>query len=256
MAELVAAANAPLTFVEDPAAHRAVNHIFQFAREFPNVTVGPDGVPLSAYRTRKTMITVSDRLGKTALARFEKLPAVSITIDAGTIERRHFLDIMLMAPYTPDCPPYLYDTVEKATLSSDDYGEIVGKAILTLHNQHKIEVRSIVGDNLPAQVSALAHWSKKSRLKKKGCDPVLKRMLYSPCLCHFLQLIVGDLISGFEHLQEWEQLLHAMIAAANSRTVQNVCKARCPQTVRTRWLSVTTCHDARPSNGFYPESGS
>jgi hypothetical protein len=122
MAALVAAADAPLRFVEDPASHSAINHLFQLGRENPTLKVGDGGVPLSAYRTRKTLVDTGHRLSQLALERFQRLPAVSMTIDAGTIERRHFLDIMLLAPYSEDGDPYLYDSVEESNLSSDDYG--------------------------------------------------------------------------------------------------------------------------------------
>jgi hypothetical protein len=175
---------------------------------------------------------MSGQLRADALANFQTLPSVSIAIDAGTIAHRHFLDIMLLAPYT-SMRPFLYDTVEQTTLNSDDYGDIVANAITKLYDE-KIVVRSIVGDNLPAQVSALAHWSDKSRLTKKG--PLLARVKYSPCLCHFVQLIVGDIIQ-LAKVKAAEARLHQMIKIANSSDVHKSINCRCAQPVLTRWLS-------------------
>jgi hypothetical protein len=240
IATLAAAADAPLRFVEEPAVHSAINELLKLARQHPDLKVGPGGVALSEYRTRNTLTTAARRIQTDAVRRFSYLPAVSMTIDAGTIERRHFLDIMLLAPYTESGAPFLYDTVEVESLTSEDYGNIVAGVIQTLKDEHQIEVKSIVGDNLPAQVSALAHWSHKSRLR--GTNPLLNRVKFSPCLCHTIQLIVGDLISpanSYEPglVQGWDRLLHHMIETANAADVHRVLKHRCPQTVGTRWLS-------------------
>jgi hypothetical protein len=98
-----------------------------------------------------------------AIKQFAKRPCVSLAIDAGTIERRHFLDIMILAPYS-NLPPFLYDAHEQDASISEDYGRIIAGIIRELKTKG-IRVRSMVGDNLPAQVSSLAHWSKKSLLK-------------------------------------------------------------------------------------------
>jgi hypothetical protein len=76
-------------------------------------------------------------------------PAVSIAIDAGTIESRRFLDIILLALYTR-LKPFLYTAVEQTRLTTGDYGNIVANAIRDLR-QAKVNIRSIVGDNLPAK---------------------------------------------------------------------------------------------------------
>jgi hypothetical protein len=95
---------------------------------------------------------------------------------------------MLLAQYK-SMRPFLYETVEQPTVNSDDYGDIVPNAITTLHGE-KIVVQFIDGDNLPAHVSALVHCNDKSRLPKKR--PFLTQVKYAPCLCHFVELIVGD----------------------------------------------------------------
>jgi hypothetical protein len=180
------------------------------------------------------MVEAAKTMHSDLLTSFAKLPSISMAIDAGTIERRHFLDIMLLAPYTT-LSPFLYDSVEQARLTAQDYGNIVADAIRTLKEVNNVDVRSIVGDNLPAQVSALAHWSPNSRLRGQG--PFLNRVKYSPCLCHFVQLVVGDIISGLPLVTGFELILHEMIKIANASDVQKICKCRCPQIVKTRWLS-------------------
>jgi hypothetical protein len=68
-------------------------------------------------------------------------------------------------------------------LTADDYSQLVAQAIEKLKTRG-VRVRSIVGDNLTAQVSALAHWSPKSPLR--GPNAFLNGVKYSPCLCHFM----------------------------------------------------------------------
>jgi hypothetical protein len=66
---------------------------------------------------------------------------------------------MIFAPRS-GLRPFLYDSLESERLPADDYGQLVAQAMKGLKTQ-SVRVRSIVEDNLPAQVSALAHWSQK-----------------------------------------------------------------------------------------------
>jgi hypothetical protein len=88
------------------------------------------------------------------------MPCVSLAIDAGTMEPRHFLDIVVLAP-SARIKSFLYDAVERATLTTEDSERIAMAAIKELY-QKRVNVRSIVENNLPAQVTALAHWSAQS----------------------------------------------------------------------------------------------
>jgi hypothetical protein len=44
------------------------------------------------------MILEADQIHAAVMARFTEMPCVSLVIDAGTIARRHFLDVMVLAP--------------------------------------------------------------------------------------------------------------------------------------------------------------
>jgi hypothetical protein len=157
------------------------------------------------------MIEESQTIHDGMIAKFAQMPCVSLAIDVGMIERRHFLDIMILAPHTK-IKPFLYDAIENATLRAEDYGTIVATTIKELR-QTNVNVRSIVGDNLPAQITVLAHWSPRSCLKR-GNEPFLHGIKYSPCMCHFVQLVVADLISG-SCLGDFETRLQEMITVAN-----------------------------------------
>jgi hypothetical protein len=233
IASLIALVDAPLEVVEDGAFHRLLDALVDIGREDREFHFGRGQCPLTRYRTRKAMIDESTQLSDRLIAKFAQRPCVSLAIDAGTIERRHFLDVMILAPYS-SLDPFLYDVFERDTLTSDDYGNLVVAVIQELKSKG-VRVRSIVGDNLPAQVSALAHWSHKSRLR--GFDPYLNGIKYSPCMCHFMQLVVRDLVTNVETIREFETILQALIDVTNSSDVYAILRTRCPQCVTTRWLS-------------------
>jgi hypothetical protein len=62
---------------------------------------------------------------------------------------------MILAPY-PKIKPFPSDAIGNATLTAEDYGTIVAITIKELH-QTNVNDRSIGGDNLPAQLTTLAH---------------------------------------------------------------------------------------------------
>jgi hypothetical protein len=88
---------------------------------------------------------------------------MTIAIDAGTIESRHFLDIVLLA-LAFRIRPFLYNSVGQTCLTARDSGTILADQIKDLE-AIGVHVASIVGDNLPAQVSGLAHWTRTSILQ-------------------------------------------------------------------------------------------
>jgi hypothetical protein len=233
VATLVAITNAPLDIVENPAFHRAINAFVDIGRSEPHVRIGSEECKLTRSHTRKIIINRSQAIHEYVLTKFAQMPCVSLAIDASTIERRHILDIIILAPYSK-IRPFLYGSIEESTLTAEDYGNIVTEAIKDLF-QKNVHVRSIVGDNLPAQVSALAHWSSHSHLKQ-GEELYLHGIKYSPCMCHFIQLIVGDLISRGS-LYNFEELLQEMITAVNHSEVRKITHSRCPYSIKTRWLS-------------------
>jgi hypothetical protein len=233
IASLVAITDAPLDIVENEAFHRVINTFVELGRTDPDVQVGSHGCKLTRAKTRNIIVEHSRKIHEDMIARVAQMPCVSLAIDAGTIEQRHFLDMMILAPYS-HLKPFLYDAVENRTLTAADYGSIVTTAIKELH-QKGVNVRSIVGDNLPAQVAALAHWSSQSYLKQAE-ESYLHGIKYSPCLCHFVQLVVGDLIRGTSLVRR-EITLQKMIAMVNCPEVRSKTHSRCFQIVKTRWLS-------------------
>jgi hypothetical protein len=160
IAAMIAITNAPLQLAEDPTFHGIINALFEVGRRNPELFVGPLGVGMHRHRTRSAMMEAGQRICKDRIAAFAGRPAVSLAIDAGTIEERHFLDIMVLASHT-GLHPFRYKGIEKSNLRVENYGNIVGDTIKEL-GEMNVDVRLIVGDNLPVQVSALAHSSSRS----------------------------------------------------------------------------------------------
>jgi hypothetical protein len=163
VAYLTALLDAPLAIVEDRIFHRLLNAFIVFRREDRRFRFGSGGRILSAYRTPKTMIEESNRLSATIIAEYAEMLCMSLVIDAGTTEQWHFPDLMVLAPFS-GLRPFSDDSLEKERLTADDYGCLIAQTIEELR-QKGVKLRSIVGDDLPAQVSAFAHWSTKSHLR-------------------------------------------------------------------------------------------
>jgi hypothetical protein len=233
VASLVAITDAPLEIVENETFIKLLNSFVELGRSDPQIHIGSERFKLTRSRTRSVLIESSHKIHQDMIRRFAIFPCVSLAIDAGTIEGRHFLDIMILAPYTK-IQPFLYATIEKSSLNAEDYGNIVVTAIKEL-KQKGVKIRSIVGDNLPAQITALAHWSSRSILKRDE-EAYLHGIKYLPCMCHFIQLVVGDLITE-NIFRNFEQILQEMIKVANFSEIHQIIKSHCPQSVKTRWLS-------------------
>jgi hypothetical protein len=69
------------------------------------------------------------------IATFAEMPGVSLAMNAGTIERRHFLDKMVLTP-SPKIKSFFDDALEKTAVTADDYGNIVMAAIRQLYLIH------------------------------------------------------------------------------------------------------------------------
>jgi hypothetical protein len=147
----------PLDPVENAFLHPVLNSLVDLGRSQPRVHIGSEGWKLTRARSRSTMVEESKKIDKAVIGKFAEMPCVSLAIDAGTMGRRCFLDIIVLAPYAR-IKPFLDDVVERAALNAEDYGTIVMAAIKEL-SQKRVNVRLIVGDNVRAQVTALTHWS-------------------------------------------------------------------------------------------------
>ena len=160
-------------------------------------------------------------------------PAVTISIDAGTLSHRHMIDICLTSP---SLRPIFYKSIPKQVAGVEEYMSITESEVKTMFNNFKINVVAIVTDNLPVQIMALAHWSPMSILNTSE-DPRVRKILLFPCLCHTTQLIVECTEENDTKFAELNGTLRSMISILRNNSVISLIGSTCPQFVATRWLS-------------------
>jgi hypothetical protein len=112
----------------DGCFQRLLNALVDIGREDRQFRFGGERCPLTRCRMRRAMVDESIHQRDRAIEQFAKRPYVSLVIDAGTFERRHFLDIMILASYS-NLRPFLYDAHEQDALTSEDYGRISAEII-------------------------------------------------------------------------------------------------------------------------------
>ena len=64
------------------------------------------------------MIKCSENIHKEMLLKYSKNVANALAIDGGTIEKRHFFDIILLSPGS-GLNPYIYDSIESDFMNVD-----------------------------------------------------------------------------------------------------------------------------------------
>jgi hypothetical protein len=94
---------------------------------------------------------------------------------------------------------------------------------------------SIVGDNLPAQVSGLAHWSRIYVLQERRVFiPISNPRAASGT---FWQLMMKGTMKKSQLLRNCDDILSNMITAGTITRLRARIKSNCPLPVETRWLS-------------------
>lgn len=160
-------------------------------------------------------------------------PAVTLSIDAGTLSHRHLIDFCLTSP---SLKPIFYESIAKPVAGVDEYKRITEEELIDIITKHHINIVAIVTDNLPVQITALAHWSPVSILNQSA-NPSIKQILFYSCLCHTTQLIVEATESEDSKFAELNGTLRAMITCLRNPSIREIIGANCPQFVATRWLS-------------------
>jgi hypothetical protein len=94
---LVGITDAPLDVAGNQLLHLVLNSFIDLGRSEPLVYIGSEGWKLSRTRTRSTTVEESKRIHEGMIAKFGEMLYVSLAINPGTIERRHFLGIMVLA---------------------------------------------------------------------------------------------------------------------------------------------------------------
>ncbi len=160
-------------------------------------------------------------------------PAVTMSLDAGTLSRKHLIDICLTSP---SLKPIFYKTIPKAGVGIKEYQEITEAELTEIFQNYKVNIVALVTDNLPVQVIALAHWSPESILNTSQ-DQRIRKILFFPCLCHSTQLIIECTEENDTTFSALNGTLRSMIALLRNNTIKDLIQGNCPQFAATRWLS-------------------
>jgi hypothetical protein len=220
VASLTALPDAPLATVEGGIFHRRLNAPVELGREDGQFRFGSRGCTFSPYRTRKTIIEQSNRLSTTIISENAERLCVSLVTDAGTIERRHFLDLVILTPHS-GLRPFSNDSFEKDRLIAQAIEELGRKGV---------KLRSVVEITYRANLSICPL---EREVTPTGQSRFLNGINYSPSLCHFIQLVVSDCIANIATVHEFETLLQDLINITNSSDVCEILRGRCPQSAKT-----------------------
>ena len=99
----------------------------------------------------------------------------TLSLDAVSLSARHFIDYVVLSKTTP---PFLYKAVEKKNVSIKDYKNITEGILIELIEKQRLKITSIVTDNLPVQIAALAHWSPDSILNTSDNPKIKKKIVF------------------------------------------------------------------------------
>jgi hypothetical protein len=138
---------------------------------------------------------------------------------------------MILAPYCQIGLPFLYNAVEEGSLTAVKDRSIIGNAIRDLHSDG-VQITSIVGDNEPAQLTSLAHWSATFQVRAQG--GTLNKIWYQAWLCHVMRLSVEDNILESAQFHALDATLHEMVRISNLTVVHSMTSSRCLVPVAAR----------------------
>lgn len=180
---------------------------------------------------RNCFIQTAKKYHNSQIQAFSHINYLSLTLDAGSLQYGHFLDYAISSTQY-NIKPYLYQADFAALNTSEYIREQTEKILIELFDQ-KIRIRTITGDNYPAQLYALSNWSRSS-LWKRTTNLDVRKVLYFSCICHFMQLLADD-IENVPIIQKSKDCLNNMKQFINKKFSKIVGKV--PDEVETRWFS-------------------
>ena len=163
---------------------------------------------------------------------------VSAAIDNGTINGRHFLFTCLLNPNAGLYPIY-YDSRTEKHFSINDFIEYGNQLFDELKN-YGVTLIAFVGDNLRSQVGGLAHW-KSGSLQSQSEVPDIKSLLYVPCCCHVLNLVLIDLERESYQFSCLKYKLNELVVILRKTEVVKAVGHKIPDIPETRWVYIYVC---------------
>jgi hypothetical protein len=132
--------------------------------------------------------------------------------------------------------PLYYRTETSDHFTSDDFRRFGNKIFDELATK-QITLVGFVGDNLRAQISGLAPWSRNCMQNvASDQDPKRASVLYVPCCCHVLNLVLVDLHKNNQQYADAMKLLGRLSVFMRKSQVVNRIGKRMPDIPQTRWV--------------------
>lgn len=226
-------ANLALITVEKDYFKEFMAALIKLGQENPTIPA-EDPIPkVNRKNIRGEVIAVGNEELEKKMFNAHKQPAITISIDAGTLSHRHMIDFCITSP---SLKPIFYKATTKQIAGVDEYMKTTESVLLELFQKYKINVVAIVTDNLPLQVIALSHWSPTSLLNTSSNEKI-RKILFFPCLCHTTQLIVECTEEQDAMFASLNGTLRSMIQCLRTPYLRDLIGANCPEFVSTRWLS-------------------
>lgn len=171
-----------------PNLYNLAIHIFKEGQANPNAKA-EDMVPkLYPKVIKETHIMLADKHKRSQIIYARDHGPVSISLDAGSTKKTHYLVIMVQN-IKMQVKPFEYKSIELNNSDADTY-KLIGKQVIKSLQEENIKVCCFVGDRLPAQIKALAHWHPYSLCQEEE----FKYLLYVPCSCHLLNSAIAKTI--------------------------------------------------------------
>ena len=232
LAKMIACTNLAASQVENKALKEVVLIAIKAGQDLPTkkpLDIIPD---VNRHNIIPIINIAADSVQTARLEKF-KNGFASLSLDAGTLIHRHFLDFVISSP-SPAIPSIVYDTIEVSRLGVAEYGSIVHETISDLMLKG-VRIGSIIGDNHPVQKAALCHFSPSSVIKASQCEAIRAIRFFS-CAAHTSSLMLERAVENDPFFSQLDSFLKGTINAINDTPVKRIV-GHCPTTAPTRWLS-------------------
>jgi hypothetical protein len=205
----------------------------EFIRNNPNSAVDPDALyfPVTPNQITTEIISISDDLKKSEMKHFKEERYVSLVIDAGSIYRFHFFDIVVTSPSATSFP-FLLKMETAEIFDAAFYADKLTEAIEYLKS-NEITVCAIVADNLAAQQSGI-----KIALANIQ-DPYTASILPIRCLCHCLNLVLVDTFRSVSYFSRFIRSINQLQTFLRKPEAVAEIGALCPTFPETRWAYIS-----------------
>ena len=184
---------------------------------------------------RSQIINESKIQEEANLRSLKQVGFVVAAIDNGTINGRHFLFVCLLNPCAGLYPIY-YDSRTERNFFIEDFAQFGQNLYFDLKEKNILLV-GFVGDNLPSQIGGLGHW-KNGSIQSQSDTPDIRSLLYVPCCCHVLNLVIKDLERESVEFSCLKGELDSLSVLLRKKEVVKALKRKMPDIPETRWVYI------------------